>query len=72
MQSSVAQSMDADDFYNMRDSALGGTQGGVLSYPYMCDQSPKGNAAEQELQFADKIKMMNNQKATPGLGAPGR
>lgn len=38
------------------DSALGGTAGGVLSYPYLCDQPGQ---EDQEMQFADKIKMMN-------------
>ena len=31
---------------------------GVMDYPYMCDQQPL-----DELQFADKIKLMNNQKS---------
>ena len=46
------------------DSALGGGPGtksrDVLNFPYMCDDNKD---AQDELQFADKIKMMNNQKS---------
>jgi hypothetical protein len=59
--SSVAQSQnDPDELYNM--SQFGVTQNGVMNYPYMCDQQAP-HLADQELQFADKIKMMNSQKA---------
>jgi hypothetical protein len=54
---------DDSSIYNMRnlDSALGG--GGnkqsreVLNFPYMCDDNPN---AQDEMQFADKIKMINS------------
>jgi hypothetical protein len=41
------------------DSALGGgtKSRDVLNFPYMCDDTPN---AHEEMQFADKIKMMNN------------
>jgi hypothetical protein len=43
------------------ESALGyggGTKSrDVLNFPYMCDENPN---AQEELQFADKIKMINN------------
>lgn len=58
---------DDSSIYNMRniESSLGyggGTKSrDVLNFPYMCDENPN---AQEELQFADKIKMMNNQKAS--------
>ena len=54
--SSIAYSqggVDPDDIYNVSQH----TGGNIMSYPYMFDQNPP-----EELQFADKIKMMNNQK----------
>jgi hypothetical protein len=39
----------------------------VMDYPYMFDNNNNNNAAE-ELQFADKIKLMNNQKKPSKLG----
>lgn len=54
---------DDSSIYNMRnlDSALGGgtKSRDVLSFPYMCDDNTN---AQEELQFADKIKMLNSQK----------
>ena len=51
---------DESSIYNMRnvESALGAKSQSrdILNFPYMCDES--GN--NEELQFADKIKMMNN------------
>jgi len=43
------------------ESALGGNSKSrdILNFPYMCDD----NNNQEELQFADKIKMLNNQKA---------
>ena len=42
------------------DSALGGIKSrDVLNFPYMCDDNTN---AQEEMQFADKIKMMNSQK----------
>jgi hypothetical protein len=58
---------DDSSIYNMRnvDSAFGGGHGtksrDVLNFPYMCDENPN---AQDDMQFADKIKMMNNQKAS--------
>ena len=54
--------MEYDDPFNMKhvESALG-VDGGVSNYPYMCDQPN-----DQELQFADKIKLMNSQKGASG------
>ena len=45
------------------DSALGAKSQSrdVLNFPYMCDEN---NNNADELQFADKIKMLNNQKAS--------
>jgi hypothetical protein len=54
---------DDSSIYNMRnvDSALGGGHGtksrDVLNFPYMCDENPN---AQDDMQFADKIKMMNS------------
>jgi hypothetical protein len=50
--------MDAEDINHLRnfESALGGPSEEILNYPYMCDQVPTGQVAEQEVQFADKIK----------------
>jgi hypothetical protein len=51
---------DESSIYNMRgDSALGAKSQSrdVLNFPYMCDEN---NNNAEELQFADKIKMMNN------------
>jgi hypothetical protein len=54
---------DDSSIYNMRniDSALGGGYGtksrDVLNFPYMCDENSN---AQDDMQFADKIKMMNN------------
>ena len=62
---------DESSIYNMRgDSALGGGAKSqqsreVLNFPYMCDE---GNNAE-ELQFADKIKMINNQQKASSKNA---
>lgn len=39
----------------------------VMDYPYMFDNN--ANAAE-ELQFADKIKLMNNKTKPSKVGAP--
>ena len=50
--------MDGDDIYNLREGHS--SSAGVLNYPYMCDQVPPANIADQELQFADKIKLINN------------
>lgn len=58
-----AGARDESSIYNMRnvESALGAKSQSrdVLNFPYMCDE----NANNEELQFADKIKMMNHQKS---------
>lgn len=58
-----AGARDESSIYNMRnvESALGAKSQSrdILNFPYMCDE----NANNEELQFADKIKMMNHQKS---------
>jgi hypothetical protein len=48
------------DLYNMSafDRSQGNATGGVMDYPYMFD-----NTQQDELQFADKIKMLNSKKS---------
>jgi Ca2+-binding EF-hand superfamily protein len=62
-----AGARDESSIYNMRgvESALGGKSQSrdVLNFPYMCDESVNN----EEMQFADKIKMMNSMK---GSGVP--
>ena len=57
---------EESSIYNMRnvESALGAKSQSrdVLNFPYMCDEG--GN--NEELQFADKIKMMNSMKGGAG------
>jgi|LauGreDrversion4_2_1035121.scaffolds.fasta_scaffold1861101_1 hypothetical protein len=59
-----AGARDESSIYNMRnvESALGAKSQSrdVLNFPYMCDESVNN----EEMQFADKIKMMNSMKGT--------